>query len=189
MCCFGLSTYTFGGAERSGFLLRNLGENHRLGTMTSVKRSRAAAFGLGHVSGPGDETIAALVRALDDADIFVKQAAAKALMQLGRATEPVVEALRRAMDHCHYEVWRTATVSLIRLGAFSEDLIAKLLSKTHSRWGIDHFAATSCLGELRLARSDIVAALFRGVREGHPATWSGLGMLDWKNSSEAFARH
>ena len=144
----------------------------------------AAAFGLAHLSDPSDETIAVLVSALDDADIFVKRAAAVALTRLGRATEPVIHALRRAMDHYDHDVWRSAAVGLIRLGAVSEELIAKLLSKTNDTIGFDHGAAVSCLGELRLARSDIVAALCRAVRKENWGLLSSLGMLDWKNNPE-----
>jgi HEAT repeat protein len=144
----------------------------------------AAAFGLAHVSDPGDETIAALVRALDDADIFVKQAAAEALMQLGRATEPGIEALKRTMDHHDHDVWRAAAVSLMRLGAFSEDLIGNLLSKAQERSGFDRDAAISWLGELRMARRDIVETLCRALRIGTWGALSSLGMLDWKKNSE-----
>ena len=128
----------------------------------------AATSSVGKLEQASPETVAALVTALNDSLIDVREAAATSLGQLGQASPNVIAGLIAAFEDSDVNVRGAAATSLSRLAQISPDVVAVLITavRNDKSWRVRRTAAR-CLGQLDRIGPEGTAALVAAPDDEH----------------------
>ncbi len=144
-----------------------------------VGARKKAAYALWNLGAAAGEAAAALVRALEDADPYVRSTSAKAVDRIGaEAVRPVLPEITALILDSRQEVRREAAALLWRLGPLAGEIVPGLVKGLASTDPVVRANAAGALGHAGAAAEPAAGALagLLGDREEQVRTWAAQAL-------------